>query len=341
MEALSKDILRFKEKPWLISMICAIFVAYPNIAWFHCDLTITYCDEQLPFTLFSLFRIAAFWSILYVMVRHNLRRLSNASFIKRFAWNAVAGFVAFLLYEAITLTLTSYAHKTSISILIFQFIVLVLLATFSCHIIMLYIIQREKDNEIEQLRIENLQSRCDALTNQINPHFFFNALNGVSALVRRKDEASTLLYVNRLSDIFRYILQSEKKGMVTLEEEINFAEAYSHVMEVRYANKFFVAINVPAEKRQLRLPVLSLLPLIENTTVHNAIDSESPMHVSIYLNEHDELVVSNPICPKLTPPVTHGTGLNNLSNRFMLLTKQTVRISNDGETFTVYLPLIG
>lgn len=338
MEALDKDIVYIKERPWVISLFCALFVAYPNIAWMHCDLTLVYYNEKLPFLLFSLFRLAFFWGALYLMVRINLRQLGNIHFTKRFAWNACGSFIAFLLYEGISLLVRSYDHY--ISILFFQFIMLALLSTLLGHIIMLYIIQREKDNEIEQLRIENLQSRCDALINQINPHFFFNALNGVSALVRRKDEASTLLYVSRLSDIFRYILQSEKKGVVALEEEIDFAEAFSHVMEVRYANKFFVSINVPAEKRQLRLPVLSLLPLIENTTVHNAIDSESPMHVSIYINDRNELVVSNPICPKLTPPVTHGTGLNNLSNRFMLLTKQTVRISNDGETFTVYLPLI-
>ena len=177
------------------------------------------------------------------------------------------------------------------------------------------------------------------MTNQINPHFFFNALNGISALIRRKNDESTLLYVTKLSDIFRYTLQSEKKGLVTLEEELAFAEAFSHVMEVRFSGKFFVHFEVPEDKRQLRIPVLSLLPLIENTTVHNAIDSENPMHIHIQLNAQHELVISNPICPKLTPPDTNGTGLNNLRNRFKLLVHSDIRIQNDGQTFTVYLPL--
>ena len=65
----------------------------------------------------------------------------------------------------------------------------------------------------------------------------------------------------------------------------------------------------------------------------------NPMHIHIQLNVQQELVISNPICPKLTPPDTNGTGLNNLRNRFKLLVHSDIRIQNDGQTFTVYLPL--
>ena len=101
------------------------------------------------------------------------------------------------------------------SIIIFQFIVLALLCTLIGYIQMLYHNQREKDQLIENLRVENLQSRCDALVNQINPHFFFNSLNGISSLIRKKNDENTLLYVTKLSDIFRYILQSDKKEFGT------------------------------------------------------------------------------------------------------------------------------
>ena len=97
---------------------------------------------------------------------------------------------------------------------------------------MLYHNQREKDQLIENLRVENLQSRCDALVNQINPHFFFNSLNGISSLIRKKNDENTLLYVTKLSDIFRYILQSDKKNLVPLSEELAFIEAFQHVMVV-------------------------------------------------------------------------------------------------------------
>lgn len=103
------------------------------------------------------------------------------------------------------------------------------------------------------------------------------------------------MYVNQLSDIFRYILQSDRKGLVTLREELEFIQSFQYVMEVRFANKLVFAIDVAERQKDLlTLPVLSLLPLVDNVTVHNRIDSEHKMEISIRLNEQSELVVSIP-----------------------------------------------
>ncbi len=193
--------------------------------------------------------------------------------------------------------------------------------------------------KIEQLKIENLESRYAALTNQINPHFFFNSLNGLSSLVRKKKEENTIAYIDKLSDVFRYILQSEKKGLVTLREELEFMQAFRYMMEVRFANKLVINIGVEEDKMDLKVPVLTLLPLVDNVVVHNTIDSEHKMVVTIQLNEQFELMVSNPVFPKLTLPDTNGTGLKNLENRFSLLMNKKIRIENDGTTFCVFLPL--
>lgn len=225
------------------------------------------------------------------------------------------------------------------NILLFQFFVACLLCTFTGYISVLYDSRREKEQEIERLRIENLQSRCNALAHQINPHFFFNSLNGISALIRKGNNENTLSYVTRLSDIFRYILQSDKRELVLLGEELAFIRSFMHVMEVRFAHKLTCSFNVPEEKHELKLPVLSLLPLMENVTVHNMIDSDHRMEVTIRLNERDELEIANPIYPKLEVPDTNGIGLQNLRNRFELMMKKDIRIETDGSTFRVFLPL--
>ena len=148
------------------------------------------------------------------------------------------------------------------------------------------------------------------------------------------------MYVHELSDIFRYILQSDKRGLVTLREELEFIQSFRYVMEVRFANKLVFSIQVDEVMQdELTLPVLSLLPLVENVTVHNMIDSEHKMEIIIRLNEQKVLVVSNPIYPKLSPPDTNGTGLKNLENRFALLMNRQIRIECDENTFRVYLPL--
>ncbi len=176
--------------------------------------------------------------------------------------------------------------------------------------------------------------------NQINPHFFFNSLNGLTALIRKKNDENTLTYVNKMSDVFRYILQSDKKGFVTLEEELEFVQAFRYMMEVRFANKLQFNVDVDSKMLCSKLPVLSILPLIENVVVHNTIDSEHKMVVTIRLNERKELVVSNPKYPKLAPAETNGTGLVNLNNRFSLLMDKQIRIEDKEDVFYVYLPLI-
>jgi LytS/YehU family sensor histidine kinase len=110
------------------------------------------------------------------------------------------------------------------------------------------------------------------------------------------------------------------------------------MMEVRFARKLIFTVEVPDDKRGLKLPVLSLLPLLENLVLHNTIDSDHKMELKIWLNDACELVVSNPIYPKLALPETNGTGLKNLESRFLLLNRK-IRIDNDGKTFNVYLPL--
>ena len=334
MGSLDEKISVVKAKPWLVSLVCAVFIAYPNLAWIFCDMSYLAPNDHQGFLLFFGFRFLYFWGLIWFLLKSNLRHEDCTSFFERLLWNALYVSGGFVVYKLISILTISYDRF--LSIIIFQFIVLALLCTLIGYIQMLYHNQREKDQLIENLRVENLQSRCDALVNQINPHFFFNSLNGISSLIRKKNDENTLLYVTKLSDIFRYILQSDKKNLVPLSEELAFIEAFQHVMVVRFANKLTFTIEVPEDKRNLRIPVLSLLPLVENVTVHNIIDSEHRMDILIRLNERMELVVSNPIYPKLTLPDTNGTGLEN---RFLLLMNKQIRVESDEDEFQVYLPL--
>lgn len=336
----SFDISIARKLP-LVSLITAIFIIYTNIAWIPWELSFLNPSEYVGFFAFFTYRFLFFWALIYLLLKENLKKVQATVFLKRLKYNFLFSFIAYLIYAVVSYGISFCTRKTDCmgSILIFQFFVTCLLCTFIGYISMLFSKQREKEQEIERLRFENLQSRCDALANHINPHFFFNALNGISSLIRKKNDEHTLAYVTKLSDIFRYILQSDKKGLVSLREELAFIEAFRHVMEVRFANKLTFTIDVPEEKCDLSLPVLSLLPLVENVTVHNIIDSDHRMDILIRLNERDELVISNPVYPKLTPPDTNGTGLKNLENRFLLLMNKQIRVESTETEFNVYLPL--
>lgn len=335
-------ITKIKRKlPW-IGLICSFFIIYPNITCLPWELPrLTTTTQKAFYWGFFMIRYFYFWGTFLVLIKYNLNKAAAFALKKRFLHSLLISAIAYAIYLVFFFMFKSYGIRDHFgSILIFQFVVMCSICVLTGHIVMLYRTQQEKELEIERLKSENLQSRCDALTNQINPHFFFNSLSGIASLIRKKDDTRTLQYVEELSDIFRYILQSNHKGMVTLREELNFIEAFRYVMEVRFANKLSFSIQVDENKQaSLTLPVLSLLPLVDNIVVHNRIDIDHKMAISIYLNEQDELVISNPVFPKSSPPKTNGTGLKNLENRFMLLADRKIRVEQTPETFTVYLPL--
>lgn len=321
-----------------ISLVSAVFIVYPNISCLPWELSFLDESKHARHLTFFFIRYSYFALLIWGLLIYNLNKIKNLCFQDRSLRTVVITIVAYMLFVLIMYLWNGKIHGFG-SVLLFQFFVVFIVCTFAGHLFMMYHLQRKKEQEIEQLKIENLQSRCDALANQINPHFFFNSLNSLTALVRKKEDENTLAFVNKLSDVFRYILQSDKKGLVTLAEELEFVQAFRYMMEVRFANKLIFNINVEPGKLDLRLPVLSILPLIDNIVVHNTIDSEHKMEVTIYLNEADELVITNPIYPKLSPSATNGTGLKNLENRFALLMNKQIRIEDDGNTYTVYLPL--
>lgn len=192
--------------------------------------------------------------------------------------------------------------------------------------------------ENERLKNENLTTRYNMLVGQINPHFFFNSLNSLAMLVREKHDQKALTYIDQLSYTFRYIIQNGQSTLITLGEELKFAEAYSYLFKIRYADKLYFDIEVDPDYLCWRLPALSLQPLIGNAVKHNTITRSNPLHVSIRV-EDGRLVVSNPLRPKLEPEPSTGIGLENLRNRWQLITGRDIEIDDSDGTFTVRLPL--
>ena len=326
------------NRVWILSLVFALFLSYPNMAWMGCELSFLDQSEHLRFLLFFAARFCWFWLLAYALLHYNLRYVSNMNFIKRLICNLIFAAIGFALYELASKTLDFSKYDRFISILIFQFAILGVFATVFGYISYLYDSRQEKERELAQIRIDSLQTQLGDLTNQINPHFFFNSLNGISSLVRKQDQERTLNYIDRLSDIFRYTLQSEKRGLVPLREELEFVEAFRSVMEVRYANKLHISIDVPEQLKEITVPVLSLLPLLENITIHNRIDSDHPMKVSI-TSRDKTLIVSNTLQPKKSIPPTNGTGLANLSHRYQVLKGMDISIEKDDQSFSVILPL--
>ncbi|WP_337764497.1 histidine kinase [Alistipes finegoldii] len=192
--------------------------------------------------------------------------------------------------------------------------------------------------ENERLKNENLTTRYNMLVGQINPHFFFNSLNSLAMLVREKHDEKALTYIDQLSYTFRYIIQNGQSTLMTLDEELKFVEAYSYLFKIRYADKLFFDIDIEEKYRTWTLPALSLQPLIGNAVKHNTITRSKPFHISIR-TENGWLVVANPKVPKLEPEPSTGIGLENLRNRWHLITGRDIEIIDTDKEFVVRMPL--
>ena len=193
--------------------------------------------------------------------------------------------------------------------------------------------------ENERLKNENLTTRYNMLVGQINPHFFFNSLNSLAMLVREGDEQKALTYIDQLSFSFRYIIRNGQNMLTTLAEELRFAEAYGYLFKIRYADKLFFDVDVAPKYLDYRLPVLTLQELLSNAVKHNAITKRRPLRVSIRV-ENGQLVVSNPLLPKLDAEPCTGIGLHNLDSRWQLITGHGIRIDRSGEIFSVCMSLL-
>lgn len=323
----------------IISIIAGVFFIYPNIIQLPWELT-RYSTQSLfiGHICFFIFRYLFFSLLIWLLLSINIRKITILNFPQRLLRTFIFTVIAYAIY--ILTSLLAEKHLDCFTgLLLFQFSLVCLLTALMGHVYAMYLYQRKKEHELEQLKIENLQSRCDALANQINPHFFFNSLNSVTALVRDDRKEQTLEYISKLSGVFRYILRSDKQNLVELHDELDFLEAFRYMLEIRYANKLTFNIKVDKNKLNLLIPVLSLLPLVENIVKHNIIDSENPMDVSIELNKHNILCVSNRINEKLDITENNGIGLTNLSSRFTLLTGNDIKIEIKNGLFNVYLPL--
>ncbi|MEG1684361.1 MAG: histidine kinase [Bacteroides sp.] len=191
--------------------------------------------------------------------------------------------------------------------------------------------------EAARLREENNKARYVALQNQLNPHFLFNSLNTLISEIEY-DPKNAVLFTRNLSDAYRYVLQTQNKSLVTLREELEFMQSYIFLHRVRLGNYINVECQISENYLDAQLPPLTLQLLVENVIKHNTITASKPMEISIAITD-STLVVSNSVNYKKSADTT-GTGLQNLSNRCLLMLGKDLSIVKDDKLFTVKIPLL-
>lgn len=191
----------------------------------------------------------------------------------------------------------------------------------------------------QQLENENLQARFSALKSQVNPHFLFNSLSILSSLVHVDADLSEQ-FIDHLSRAYRYTLEQREHDLVPLGTELDFIRAYTFLLKIRFEDKFDVQVAVPEASRQaFRIAPLTLQLLVENAVKHNTMSQQEPLLVHIE-QEGDTLVVRNTLQRRPASYPSTGVGLDNIHNRYRLLTDRPVDVQVGNRDFVVRIPLL-
>lgn len=197
---------------------------------------------------------------------------------------------------------------------------------------------RQQEAEKIQLLEEKAQAELSALKDQISPHFLFNTFSSLNTLVRNENKEVVLEFIQELSNTYRYTLASNQQDLVPLEEELAFVRSYLFLLKKRFGEKLLIQIDIPEELAQRQIPPISLQLLVENAVKHNIMTREQPLEIRFFIADRHLVVQNNRQEQEQSSGL--GLGLENLSNRFGLLTQQEIIIEKKADTFSVKLPIV-
>jgi sensor histidine kinase YesM len=192
--------------------------------------------------------------------------------------------------------------------------------------------------EAQDLKKENLQSQLESLKTQINPHFLFNNLNSLSSLIT-SDAEQAERFLDELSSVYRYLLQQNSRDLCPLSDEINFIQAYFHLIKTRYGSGIFMETQIDARYLSYMIPPLTLQILFENAIKHNIISAKRPLVIKLYTRDGSMYVENNLQVKKQTVP-SNQIGLQNIMMKYKLLNQSDIDVIHDDEKFLVRIPLI-
>lgn len=196
----------------------------------------------------------------------------------------------------------------------------------------------ESQTQIIKVEKQQKENELKLLRSQLDPHFLFNNLNTLDALID-SDSQKAKEYINRLSLIYRYLIKTKDIEVMELSEEINFAENYIFLIKTRFGEDYNFQIDKKVTLQDKFIPTGPLQTLLENAVKHNKVESNKTINVSILIDEN-WLKVSNTKSKIKTTNESFGTGLLNLKARYQYLSNQKIDIKNSDLSYSISIPII-
>lgn len=304
------------DDPWLIEFGYSLL--FTAIFWNGCYLIIKHFRTKYPelsstakrliYTIMSIMVLLIFFSpvMCWAMNIHTLDEFSNpAVFFEYTNINVIASFIVGSLYENVY-----FFEKWKISI-----------------------------QQNEALKNQQVRTQFEVLQNQMSPHFLFNSLNTLTTLIA-EDATVAVQFTEKLSEVYRYILQNKEREIVKLGDELEFVRNYVYLLQIRYPENLSVDFKVADELENCHIAPLTIQILVENAIKHNVVSKMNPLYINIYVENGKSIVVKNNLQKKKVIEKSTKTGLDNIKKRYAYLGNYKIDIINTANNFMVAVPLI-
>ncbi|HNL39874.1 MAG TPA: sensor histidine kinase [Saprospiraceae bacterium] len=306
--------------------------------------------EQGQWTLFAICLpmsaayTSAFWfSLRWLYGRVKIRYPRFGDIGKRLMWLVPLFLLIFGVVNLVLDSLFCYifpGYKTSPSLLV-EFIATMILSALVLAVYEAFGFYLQLERALAEkanLERQNLESQLEGLRNQVNPHFLFNSLNTLIYLIP-EDSGRAVRFVQQLSKVYRYVLESREAKVIPLGEELDYLQSYIFLLKERFGDNLRTSLHDLRDRANAGVVPLSLQMLFENAIKHNVISTEKPLIIEVFA-ENGRLVVRNNLQRKNQVMDSTGVGLDNIRSRYRILTDRSVEVIVSREYFTVLLPVI-
>jgi hypothetical protein len=320
---------------WISSVFLGLLSSVPQIAEHHFNVAEAAVNAGLTAT----FALMMWYFNIFMMRRRTDNTRKQGISYTRLLSSLLFGLVVMLGLAWVQQLILSHINFGPVMLMVEVRGILINLVFY----MFLHLLQQNYENqhvsmELERIKNDNLSAQYELLKQQVNPHFLFNSLNTLKAMVESGDEEAAD-FIIKLSNFYRFTLESRKLDLIHVHEEMEILNAYLFLQKARFDNGFTFKATLSDKTLGTLIPPFTLQLLVENCIKHNIVSLEKPLHIRIY-EEPDGIVVENQVQQKTGDNNSLGVGLKNIDLRYSHLLDKHIDIINDQQIFQIKLPFI-
>jgi two-component system LytT family sensor kinase len=318
---------------WGSSIALAILASIPKLF----DADSTFGDIIINASITLLFSIFIWYYNMYTLPKFSSQRTNTSLFNWKLLLSVIMGILVMVILVIGHQELFQISKMDAPIMFELRGVLINLIVYMFLHLLFQNYQTQQMGVELERTKAVNLGAQYELLKQQVNPHFLFNSLNTLKSMVDIQDPQSSD-FILKLSDFYRFTLESRKMDLIPLREELQILDSYVYLLKARFEDGLVLENQVDQRQYDSAVPPFTLQLLIENCIKHNVVSLDKPLHIKLY-TEGDFVVIENQIQLK-RGVLSTGVGLDNINQRFSHLIHKEIEIEKNETIFKVKIPMI-